>query len=60
MKGDLFLQHSAEVDLSTAIRYILRLAKEATVKGDLFLQHGAEVDLSTAVRYILVLMKELL
>ena len=28
MKGDLFLQHGAEVDLSIAIRYILRLVKE--------------------------------
>ena len=44
MKGDLFLQHGAEVDLPTAVRYILRLAKE----------------LPTAIRYILILAKELL
>ena len=28
VEGDLFLQHGAEVDLSTAIRYILILVKE--------------------------------
>ena len=46
MERDLFLQHGTEVDLPTAVRYMLRLGKSYCKRDlvDLFQQHGAEVD----------------